>query len=76
MINRTASESRTAIYVGLGANVLIAATRFAGVFATVSSAMVAESMHSLVDAGDGGLLHADNAPRRDHVDRAVERQLN
>lgn len=51
-----ASESRTAIYVGIGANVLIAATKFAAAFATGSSAMVAEAMHSLVDAGDGGLL--------------------
>ncbi|CAN5196982.1 cation diffusion facilitator family transporter [soil metagenome] len=51
-----ASESRTAIYVGLGANLLIAATKFAAAFASGSSAMVAEAMHSLVDAGDGGLL--------------------
>jgi cation diffusion facilitator family transporter len=51
-----ASESRTAIYVGLGANVLIAATKFAAAFVTGSSAMIAEAMHSLVDGGDGALL--------------------
>jgi cation diffusion facilitator family transporter len=51
-----ASESRTAIYVGIGANVLIAATKFAAALVTRSSAMVAEGVHSLVDSGDGLLL--------------------
>ncbi|CAN5861217.1 cation diffusion facilitator family transporter [soil metagenome] len=51
-----ASESRVAIYVGVGANVLIAATKFAAALATGSSAMVAEGVHSVVDAGDGLLL--------------------
>lgn len=51
-----ASESRTAIYVGIGANVLIAATKFAAALVTGSSAMVAEGVHSLVDSGDGLLL--------------------
>jgi cation diffusion facilitator family transporter len=51
-----ASESRVAIYVGVGANVLIAATKFAAALATSSSAMVAEGVHSVVDAGDGLLL--------------------
>ncbi len=51
-----ASESRTVIYVGIGANIVIAATKFAAALATGSSAMVAEGVHSLVDAGDGGLL--------------------
>lgn len=51
-----ASESRTAIHVGIGANLLIATTKFAAALASGSSAMVAEAMHSLVDAGDGGLL--------------------
>lgn len=51
-----ASEPRTAIYVGIGANVLIAATKFAAALVTGSSAMVAEGVHSLVDSGDGLLL--------------------
>ena len=51
-----ASESRTAIYVGIAANVLIAATKFAAALVTGSSAMVAEGVHSLVDGGDGLLL--------------------
>jgi cation diffusion facilitator family transporter len=51
-----ASESRTAIYVGIAANVLIAATKFAAALVTGSSAMVSEGVHSLVDSGDGLLL--------------------
>jgi cation diffusion facilitator family transporter len=51
-----ASESRTAIYVAIAANVLIAATKFAAALVTGSSAMVAEGVHSLVDSGDGLLL--------------------
>ena len=50
------SESRTAVYVGIAANILIAATKFAAALATGSSAMVAEGVHSVVDAGDGLLL--------------------
>lgn len=53
---RMASESRTAIYVGIAANVLIGATKFAAALVTGSSAMVAEGVHSIVDSGDGLLL--------------------
>ena len=56
MAPRMASESRTAIYVGIAANVLIAATKFAAALVTGSSAMVSEGVHSLVDSGDGLLL--------------------
>jgi cation diffusion facilitator family transporter len=49
-------ESRTAIYVGIGATVLIAATKFASAYFSGSSAMVAEGVHSLVDSADGLLL--------------------
>lgn len=51
-----ASESRTAVYVGIAANLLIAATKFGAAAVTNSSAMVAEGVHSLVDSGDGMLL--------------------
>lgn len=49
-------ESRTAIYVGIGATLLIAATKFMAAAVTGSSAMVAEGVHSLVDSADGLLL--------------------
>lgn len=51
-----AAESRTAIYVGIGATLLIAATKFAAAYFSGSSAMVTEGVHSLVDSADGFLL--------------------
>jgi cation diffusion facilitator family transporter len=51
-----ASESRTAIYVGIAATLLIAVTKFAAAAFTGSSAMVAEGVHSAVDSADGLLL--------------------
>lgn len=51
-----ASESRTAIYVGIAATLLIAATKFVAAAFSGSSAMVAEGVHSLVDSADGLLL--------------------
>jgi len=51
-----ASESRTAIYVGIAATLLIALTKFAAAAFSGSSAMVAEGVHSLVDSADGLLL--------------------
>ncbi len=50
------SKSHFAICAGIGANVLIAATKLAAAFASGSSAMIAEGVHSLVDVGDGLLL--------------------
>jgi divalent metal cation (Fe/Co/Zn/Cd) transporter len=50
------SESRTAIYVGNVATLLIAITKFAAAAFSGSSAMVAEGVHSLVDSADGLLL--------------------
>lgn len=51
-----AHDSRTAIYVGIGATLLIAATKFTAAYFSHSSAMVAEGVHSLVDTTDGMLL--------------------
>lgn len=50
------SDSRTAIYVGIGATLLIAVTKFVAAGFSGSSAMVAEGVHSLVDSADGLLL--------------------
>jgi cation diffusion facilitator family transporter len=51
-----ADESRTAIYAGIVATLLIAATKFAAAHYSQSSAMVSEGVHSLVDTADGLLL--------------------
>jgi cation diffusion facilitator family transporter len=50
------AESRAAIYGALGANVAIAATKFAVAAITGSSAMLSEGIHSLVDSGNSVLL--------------------
>jgi cation diffusion facilitator family transporter len=49
-------DSAVAIYASIGANVVIAATKLTAAAFTASSAMVAEGVHSLVDAADGTLL--------------------
>ena len=50
------SESRTAIYASLAGDVAIAATKFVAAVITGSSAMIAEGIHSLVDASNSLLL--------------------
>ena len=54
--NRTMAESTIAIYGAIAANVAVAATKFAVAGISGSSAMLSEGIHSLVDAGNGGLL--------------------
>lgn len=49
-------DSRSAIYAGIGATLLIAATKFIAAHVTNSSAMLAEGVHSVVDTTDGLLL--------------------
>lgn len=51
-----AHESKTAVYVGIGATLLIAATKLMAAYFSGSSAMVAEGVHSLVDSANGMLL--------------------
>ena len=49
-------QSNVAIYVSIAANIAIAATKLIAAGVSGSSAMVAEGLHSLVDASDGTLL--------------------
>lgn len=51
-----ASNSNMAVYTSIGANCAIALAKFFGATLSGSSAMVAEGVHSLVDASDGILL--------------------
>jgi cation diffusion facilitator family transporter len=53
---RRREESNVAIYASIVANVVIAATKLVAAGLSGSSAMVAEGVHSLVDASDGTLL--------------------
>jgi divalent metal cation (Fe/Co/Zn/Cd) transporter len=50
------SDSRKVIFAALGANALIAVSKFVAASITGSSAMMSEGVHSVVDTGNQGLL--------------------
>ncbi len=65
------AESKRAIYASMAGDLAVAATKFAAAALTGSSAMIAEGIHSTVDAANSGLLlvgirQAAKPPDRDH----------
>lgn len=65
------AESRRAIYASMAGDLAVAVTKFAAAAASGSSAMIAEGIHSTVDAANSGLLlvgmrQAAKPPDRDH----------
>jgi len=74
-----AEGSKLAIYASIAGNIAIAATKFITGALTGSSAMLAEGIHSLVDACDGSLLlvglHLSRKPPDDEHPFGYGREL-
>jgi len=71
MATQRESESRRAVYAGLGGNILVAITKFAAALISGSSSMMSEGVHSLVDTGNQALLlhgyrRSKRAPDEEH----------
>ncbi|MDQ0379293.1 cation diffusion facilitator family transporter [Amycolatopsis thermophila] len=65
----SASGGTKAILAALGANAGIAVAKFAGFLVTGSSSMLAESVHSLADTSNQGLLLLGQKQSRRHANR-------
>lgn len=62
------ASSDKAVYVGIGANVVVTAAKFVASIVTGSSSMFTEGIHSLVDTGNGGLLLIGSRAQRREPD--------
>ncbi|HZQ60941.1 MAG TPA: cation transporter, partial [Casimicrobiaceae bacterium] len=51
-----AAESRKAVFAAIAANLLITVSKFIAAAISGSAAMLAESIHSLIDTGNGALV--------------------
>ncbi len=65
------AESKRAIYASIAGDAAVAATKFTAAIVTGSSAMLAEGIHSVVDAANGALLlvglqQSERPPDRAH----------
>jgi cation diffusion facilitator family transporter len=60
--------SHRAVYAAIGANVVIATAKLIAAAFTGSSSMLAEGIHSTVDAGNNGLLLVGSRARRRQPD--------